>query len=93
MLHFSSGQLKESMTHTIEDTLKLLECGVASLRKEMGRFKNASLETFHELKVYCVQIIKTRVTLSELSLFDKDSGVFIERRTATSWIDRLYFLQ
>ncbi|GAA5816039.1 hypothetical protein MFLAVUS_009561 [Mucor flavus] len=31
----SSGRLKEHTTHTIEDSLKILECGMAALKKRL----------------------------------------------------------
>ncbi|KAG1623741.1 hypothetical protein G6F45_010687 [Rhizopus arrhizus] len=92
----SSGRLKEHTSHTIEDSLKVLECGVAALKKEAIHYKNASLDTFKKLKVYSVQIIKTQVTLSELSLFNESHWKFVEKRSAklpTNWNDRLEMIQ
>jgi hypothetical protein len=93
---FRSGRLKEHTTHTIEDSLKILECGVAALKKETIHYKNASLETFKKLKVYSVHVIKTQVTLCEMSLSDKDHWKFVEKRSATlptDWDDRLGLIQ
>ncbi|CAO3672392.1 unnamed protein product [Rhizopus stolonifer] len=92
----SSGRLREHTTHTIEDSLKILECGVAALKKESIHFKNASLETFKKLKVYSFHVIKTQVTLSEMYLSDKDHWKFVEKRSATlpnNWRDRLGLIQ
>jgi hypothetical protein len=71
--------MKENMTHSIEDSLKLLECGVSALRKELTHYPNTSLATFRKLKVFSLQIIKTQVTLSEVSLHDKQRWKFIEK--------------
>ncbi|KAG1136842.1 hypothetical protein G6F37_011750 [Rhizopus arrhizus] len=90
------GAIKENTAHTIEDSLKILECSVSALRKEVAHYKNASLETFKKLKVYSLQVIKTQVTLSETSLYDKNYWKFIEKRSAklpTNWNDRLCFVQ
>ncbi|CAO0793652.1 unnamed protein product [Mucor circinelloides] len=92
----SSGQLKENTTHSIEDTLKILECGISSLRKEAAHYNDASLSTFLKLKVYGVHVIKSQVTLSEISLNDENHWKCIELRSAklpTIWSDRIGLLQ
>ncbi|KAG0748168.1 hypothetical protein G6F62_008153 [Rhizopus arrhizus] len=92
----SSGQLKERTVHTIEDYLKLLVCGASSQKKEAVLNKNSSIATFKKLKVFAIQIIKNRVTLSELFMNDQKSWCFIEKRTATlpsSWHDRILLVQ
>ncbi|KAG1046841.1 hypothetical protein G6F43_010690 [Rhizopus delemar] len=60
----SSGQLKENTIHSIEDTLKILKCGMSLLRKEVAHYNGASLSTFMKLKLYGVHVIKSQVTLS-----------------------------
>ncbi|KAI7850565.1 hypothetical protein BDC45DRAFT_546567 [Circinella umbellata] len=69
----SSGILKEHTTHTIEDSLKILECSVASLRREAANYKFSSLETFKKLNTYSIQIIKSKITLSKTSLYNKNT--------------------
>ncbi|KAG1554738.1 hypothetical protein G6F49_007756 [Rhizopus delemar] len=92
----SSGTMKENTTYTIEDALKILECSISALRKEVTYYKNASLKTFKKLKIYSLQVIKTQVTLSEMSLFNKTHWKFIEKMVAklpTNWNDQLCFVQ
>ncbi|KAI9354169.1 hypothetical protein BD770DRAFT_325080 [Pilaira anomala] len=92
----SSGQLKENATHSIEDTLKILECGISSLRKEAAHYNDSSLSTFMKLKVYGVHVIKSQVTLSEISLDDETHWKCIELRSAklpTVWSDRVGLVQ
>ncbi|KAG2213421.1 hypothetical protein INT47_009095 [Mucor saturninus] len=92
----SSGKLQENTGHTIEDCLKLLECGISSLRKEAILNKNSSIATFKKLKVFGLQTIKNQVTLSELYMNNDTSWNFIEKRTATlssSWDDRILVIQ
>ncbi|KAI9485794.1 MAG: hypothetical protein EXX96DRAFT_645701 [Benjaminiella poitrasii] len=48
----SSGKLKENTGHSIDDSLKLLEYGVFSLRKEAILNKNSSIASFKKLKVF-----------------------------------------
>ncbi|KAK4515823.1 uncharacterized protein ATC70_010780 [Mucor velutinosus] len=92
----SSGQLKENTVHSIEDTLKILECGISSLRKEAAHYNGASLSTFMKLKVYGIHVIKSQVTLSEISFDDENHWKCIELRRAklpTAWRDRIGLLQ
>ncbi|CAO3690740.1 unnamed protein product [Rhizopus stolonifer] len=92
----SSGQLKKNTTHSIEDTLKILECGISSLREEATHYNDASLSTFMELKVYGIHVIKSQVTLSEISLDDETHWKCIELRSTklpTVWNDRIGLVQ
>ncbi|KAG2193551.1 hypothetical protein INT47_010329 [Mucor saturninus] len=78
----SSGQLKEHITHSIEDTLKILECGISSLRKEAAYYNDAFLSKFMSLEVYRVHVIESQVTLSAISLDDESPWKCIELRSA-----------
>ncbi|KAG1453231.1 hypothetical protein G6F46_011567 [Rhizopus delemar] len=92
----SSGQLKENTIHSIEDTLKILKCGMSLLRKEAAHYNDASLSTFMKLKFYGVHVIKSQVTLSEISLDDETHWKCIELRSAklpTAWSDRVGLVQ
>ncbi|KAI8886706.1 hypothetical protein K501DRAFT_269483 [Backusella circina FSU 941] len=78
------------------DTLKILESGISPLRKEATRYNDASLSTFLKLKVYGVHVIKSQVTLSEISLDDETHWKYVElRRTrlSTVWSDKIYLVQ
>ncbi|KAI8973815.1 hypothetical protein BDF20DRAFT_978379 [Mycotypha africana] len=91
-----SGMLEEHTTHSLEDSLKILECNVASLRWQASHYENASLETFKKLGAYGLQIIKTQVTLSKTTIHDKNRWKNIEMRSAQlprSWDDRLMLLE
>lgn len=59
--HLLSGKIKENATHTIKDTLKILECGVSSLRKEAAHLNSASLSTSMKLKVYDIHVINHKL--------------------------------
>jgi hypothetical protein len=93
---FYSGILKEHTTHTIEDSLKILECSMSALRKEASHYKNASKKTFEELKVFSVHVVTTQVTLCEMSFHDENNWKVLETRTAklpTNWNDRICLVQ
>ncbi|KAI7853072.1 hypothetical protein BDC45DRAFT_175519 [Circinella umbellata] len=78
----SSGMVEEHTTHSLEDSVKILECNVAALREEACHFENASLETFKKVGAYGVQIIETKVTLSKTMIHDKNRWKNIEMRSA-----------
>lgn len=92
----SSGTVKELVTHSIEDSLKILEYSVSALKNELMQYPNASLETVKKLKVYSLQVIRTNVTLCEMSVHDSGHWKFIEKRSAkipTNWCDRVCYVQ
>lgn len=66
------------------------------LRKEAAHYNDASLSTFMKLKFYGVHVIKSQVTLSEISLDDETHWKCIELRSAklpTAWSDRVGLVQ
>lgn len=66
------------------------------LRKEAAHYNDASLSTFMKLKVYRVHVIKSQVTLSEISLDDETHWKCIELRSAklpTAWSDKVSLVQ
>lgn len=67
-----------------------------SLRKEAAHYQQASLETFKLLKLYGIHVIKTQITLTEVTLYDETHRKCVELRTAwlpTLWSDRLFLVQ
>ncbi|KAG2207221.1 hypothetical protein INT47_012274 [Mucor saturninus] len=94
--NYYCGMAEEHTRYIIEDSMKILECNVASLRKEACHFENASLETFKKFSAYGVQIIKTQVTLTKTRIHDKQRWKNIEMRSAQisrTWDDRLLLLE
>ncbi|ORE09260.1 hypothetical protein BCV72DRAFT_287715 [Rhizopus microsporus var. microsporus] len=84
--------VEEHTTRSLEVSVKILECNIASLREEACHYENASLETFEKLGAYGVQIIKTQVALSKTIIHDKHRWKNIEMRSAQiprTWDDRL----
>ncbi|CEG66171.1 hypothetical protein RMATCC62417_02799 [Rhizopus microsporus] len=67
----SSGMVEEHTTHSLEDSVKILECNVAALREKTCHYENASLEMFKKIGAYGIQIIKTQVTLGKTMIHDK----------------------
>lgn len=95
-INIYSGMIEEHTTHSLEDTMKILECNVAALREEACHYENASLETCDKLDAYGVQIIKTQVALSKTMIHDKRCWKNIEIRAAQiprTWDDRLLLLE
>lgn len=96
IIEVSSGAIKENTTHSIEDSLKIFECSVASLRKEASHYPHASLKSLKLLNVFSLHVIKTQVTLCEMVLSNNNKWKFIERRTAcipTNRNDLIGFVQ
>ena len=88
--------VEEHITHSLEDSMKILECNVAALREEACHYENASLETFKKLSAYGIQILKMQVTLSKTSIHDKHRWKNIGMRSAQiprTWDDRLLLLE
>lgn len=87
--------IEEYTTHSLEDSVKILECNVAALREKARHYQNASLETFKKLGACSIQIIKTQVTLSKTMMHAKNRWKNIEMRSAqipTTWGDCLLLL-
>ncbi|KAI9103133.1 hypothetical protein DFS34DRAFT_646516 [Phlyctochytrium arcticum] len=63
-----AGTAREHMAHTLEDTLKLLESCVHSLKTEFLSHKDASFATMTQRKILGVQYIGGKITLTQLSL-------------------------
>ncbi|KAI7899101.1 uncharacterized protein BX663DRAFT_423765, partial [Cokeromyces recurvatus] len=87
----SSGLLQENISHTLEDTLKLLvECNGA-LCYILRHFKNSRFKTALKKSTFGVQVIKDTVTLSKMNLKEDRLWKFVELRSAvipTNWSDR-----
>lgn len=90
------GMIEERASHSIGDSLKILECNIAALRKELIHYENASLKLFKSLGAYGIQVIKTQVTLSKMTVQDGSSWRNIELRSAqipTTCDDHLLMLR
>ncbi|KAI8140005.1 hypothetical protein BJV82DRAFT_234203 [Fennellomyces sp. T-0311] len=88
----SSGPISENVTHSIEDTLKIYECASASLKKEASKYKDASIKTFKQLRVFSIHVIMNEMTLSETMLKGAFTWRHVQLRSATitdKWDDRL----
>ncbi|CAO3639361.1 unnamed protein product [Mucor hiemalis] len=92
----SSGLLQENISHTLEDTLKLLvECNGA-LCYILSHFKNSRFETALKKSTFGVQVIKDTITLSKMNLKGDKMWKFVEIRSATiptSWSDRFSWVK
>ncbi|KAI9258019.1 hypothetical protein BDA99DRAFT_561459 [Phascolomyces articulosus] len=89
----SSGCVSENVGHSIEDTLKSLECATASLTKAAHKYNiHQSKQTFKNLKTFSIQLIKNDLTLSSTYVNDQFSWTRVELRTAAipmKWDERL----
>ncbi|KAG2198279.1 hypothetical protein INT47_004363, partial [Mucor saturninus] len=79
----SSGLLQENISHTLEDTLKLIvECNGA-LCYILSHFRNSRLKTALKKTTFDVQVIKDTITLSKMNLNEDRLWKFVELRSAT----------
>lgn len=95
-MNIYSGMVEEHTTHSLEDSVKILECNVAALREKTCHYENASLETFKKIGAYGIQIIKMQVTLGKTMIHDKHRWKSIEMWSAQiprTWDDRLLILE
>ncbi|OBZ81520.1 hypothetical protein A0J61_10434 [Choanephora cucurbitarum] len=92
----SSGLLQENVSHTLEDTLKLLvECNGA-LCYALSQYKNSRLKTVIKKSTFGIQIIKNTLTLSKMNLKEDRLWKFVELRSATiptNWNDRFNWVK
>ncbi|KAI8150122.1 hypothetical protein BJV82DRAFT_10419 [Fennellomyces sp. T-0311] len=96
LVEASSGGLQEDVVHTIEDSIKSIECATASLQTQAMRYKRASISTFKKLQVFSIHIIKNKMTLSTTMLNDPFTWSRIDLRSATiptDWDDRICLMQ
>ncbi|EIE76686.1 hypothetical protein RO3G_01390 [Rhizopus delemar RA 99-880] len=94
MLMESAGENSDG--HAKENTMKLLECSIRSLKAEMEKVKSASLETFKRRRFLTCLYAKDKLTLLATFLVDSDRWGFNFVREAViprSWVDRHAWLR
>jgi hypothetical protein len=67
---YVGGSTDENDMHSLNDTLRLLECATSSLRIEATKSKDTSYATFSKLSINTVHCIKDTLTLYRLSTHD-----------------------
>jgi hypothetical protein len=84
----SSGFDKENISHTLDDTIKLIvECSNA-LHYIIKKNKKASIDSITLKATFGLQIIKQTITLTKMNLKKSDKWKLIELRSSvipTSW--------
>lgn len=71
----SSGPFSaEYVEHSIGDTWKLITMTTNSLRDEILKYQDASLETVKGLSVFGIQCIRDKLTLIKTSLCNPNNG-------------------
>ncbi|ORE05722.1 hypothetical protein BCV72DRAFT_208714 [Rhizopus microsporus var. microsporus] len=87
----SSGIMQENVSHTLEDTLKLIcECNGA-LFYILRQFNKCSFQTALKRSTFGIQVIKNTITLSKMNLKNDSQWKFVELRSArvpVAWNDR-----
>lgn len=91
-----SGNREDHPTHSLNDTIKLLECATHSLLVEMHHCKASQYDTYAKLKVFTIQCIKDKVSMHEVSLLDHTKWKSVEKRTCqvpNSWDQRALWVK
>ncbi|ORX54959.1 hypothetical protein DM01DRAFT_1286184, partial [Hesseltinella vesiculosa] len=78
-----SGLAEENTAHTIDDSIKLLECSTASLRLLAASWKNARYDTFKKSKVFCLHFVTNKVTLTATEARSPNHWTHIEPASCT----------
>lgn len=84
-MNIYSDMVEEHTTHSLEDSIKILEYNVVTLREEACHYESTSFETF-----------KKPVTLTKTTIHDNHRCKNIERRSTQipgTWDDRLLMLK
>lgn len=84
----SSGQHKERIPKTIDDSVKQIHNMLNMLKAIANTHLNSSFQTFLQMKVYGIQSIKATVALSEMQM--NDQGKFVHRQVLTATIPTRY---
>ncbi|KAF7729649.1 hypothetical protein EC973_004022 [Apophysomyces ossiformis] len=96
LVEASSGIEKEDVQHTIEDTLKILDCSTSSLLLTASKYKNCDFELFKKLNIFCLHIIRDKITLLATRVHDGAQWEHVEVRSAiipTMWSKRLLWIR
>ncbi|CAO3624206.1 unnamed protein product [Mucor fragilis] len=68
--------------HSVEDTVKLIECASKCLRAEMNACRQASFTTFLARRVLCVHYIGNKLSLLSVGLLNKHKYFCVSVRSA-----------
>lgn len=82
--------------HTEEVTIKLLECSIRALKKEMENLKNASFETFKKRRFITYLYASDNLTMLSTSVVNHEKWAFTLVREALiprTWNARLRWLK
>ncbi|KAG1471357.1 hypothetical protein G6F56_002170 [Rhizopus delemar] len=89
----SSGPYSiEHIDHSIEDTWKLITLTTNSLRNEILKYQDASIETAKSLTAFGIQCICDKIALIKTSLFSPTKRQVVELRSANipvTWDSRM----
>ncbi|KAG0189085.1 hypothetical protein DFQ28_003906 [Apophysomyces sp. BC1034] len=94
MIVESSGE--EDDDHTVEDTLKIVECSIQCLKMDMANHKYASFETFRKRRVLGLQYIGDKLSLLSTGVLNKKEWSCVLERSAIiprTWRERKYWIK
>ncbi|ORX55539.1 hypothetical protein DM01DRAFT_1285937, partial [Hesseltinella vesiculosa] len=96
IIESSSSSLEESVPHTLDDSIKLIECSTMVLSQEASARKDCSWKLFKQTKVLCVQVICNQITLSVTKFLDRNRWKHLQLRSAqlpNSWQHKILIVK
>ncbi|ORX43887.1 hypothetical protein DM01DRAFT_1329489 [Hesseltinella vesiculosa] len=82
--------------HTLDDTLKLMECGQTVMKFEMNKNRQASYKTFLRRRVLGIQFVGSKLTLLSIQILSCGKWACLVERSALvprRWDERKHWLQ
>ncbi|ORX60499.1 hypothetical protein DM01DRAFT_1317064 [Hesseltinella vesiculosa] len=95
LVESSSGLHSEAVAHTLDDTIKLVECSIMALKNEAASRKDCDWEIFKNTPAFTIHVICDQITLSKTTFLDSSRWAHVQLRSSqipASWNKRiLYF--
>jgi hypothetical protein len=83
VMESSSGEHKENVKHTEDDTLKQIHSSVTMLKADINNHRNAAFSTMCQIETFGIHCVKKEITLSKTKLNGATGGyIYQEIRSA-----------
>ncbi|KAJ8659843.1 hypothetical protein O0I10_004436 [Lichtheimia ornata] len=92
----SSAYIEEDITHSLDDTYKLVDEMASTLKMELQEMAQVSATTAYQRAVYGIQCIRNQTTLLKTTLGSDHKWHVIQLRSATvpcSWDECPHFIK
>ncbi|KAG1442573.1 hypothetical protein G6F46_013024 [Rhizopus delemar] len=83
VMESSSGEHKENVKHTEDDTLKQIHSSITMLKTDINNHRNAAFSTMCQIETFGIHCVKKEITLSKTKLNGATGGyIYQEIRSA-----------